>query len=210
LRPWVSPRGNFYATLILHPTEPAATVALRSFVTALALRQTFADLTGLPQAFQLKWPNDVLLNDGKVAGILLESQAAGAGVSHMAIGIGVNLIGAPDAAMVEPGAVPPVSLLGETGLRVTPETFLDHLAPAYAEWEQVFTTQGFAPLRSAWLAHAAHLGQTIRARSGTENREGRFETIDASGALILAQPGGSVAISAAEVFFQGDDHASGD
>ncbi len=200
-RAWASPRGNFHGTLLLHPTEPAATVALRSFAAALALRDAFVALTGLPQAFMLKWPNDVLLNGGKVAGILLESSGAGQGVQHLAIGIGVNLIAAPDPALVEPGALRPVSLLGETGLRVTPETFLNALAPAYARWEAIFAAEGFAPLRRAWLAHAARLGEPIRARTGTELREGTFETIDDTGALILRQSHGPVAIPAAEVFF---------
>lgn len=200
-RAWASPRGNFHGTLLLHPAEPAAVVALRSFAAALALREAFVALTGLPASFALKWPNDVLLNGGKVAGILLESSGAGQGVQALAIGIGVNLIAAPDASQVEAGAVPPVSLLGETGLRVTPEAFLDVLAPAYAQWEQVFVTEGFAPLRREWLAHAARLGDTIRARTGTETREGVFETIDDSGALILRQSHGPVAIPAAEVFF---------
>ncbi len=122
-------------------------------------------------------------------------------MQHLAIGIGVNLIAAPDPAQVEPGAVPPVTLLAETGLRVTPEAFLDALAPAYARWETTFTTQGFAPLRAAWLAHAARLGQPIRARTGTDTREGIFDTIDDTGALILRQSHGPVAIPAAEVFF---------
>lgn len=200
-RAWASPRGNFHATLLLHPTEPAAAVALRSFAAALALRDAFVALTGLPGAFALKWPNDVLLNGGKVAGILLESAGAGQGVAQLAIGIGVNLIAAPEASQVEPGALPPVSLLGETGLRVTPEAFLNALAPAYAAWEQTFTQHGFAPLRRAWLDHAARLGQPIRARTGTETREGIFEAIDETGALILRQSHGSVAIPAAEVFF---------
>lgn len=200
-RAWDSPRGNFHGTLLLHPTEPASQVALRSFAAALALRDAFVALTGLPQAFALKWPNDVLLNGGKVAGILLESAGAGQGVQHLAIGIGVNLIAAPDPALMESGAVPPVTLLAETGLRVTPETFLDALAPAYARWEATFTTQGFAPLRAAWLTHAARLGETIRARTGTETREGTLETIDDTGALILRQSHGPVAIPAAEVFF---------
>lgn len=200
-RAWSSPRGNFYATLLLHPVEPPEQVALRSFAAALALRDAFVALTGLPQSFALKWPNDVLLNGGKVAGILLESAGGRAGVAHLAIGIGVNLISAPDPASVEVGAVPPVSVLSETGLRITPEAFLDALAPAYDRWEQVFTTQGFAPLREAWLSHAARLGETIRARTGTETREGVFQTIDATGALILRQTAGPVAIPAAEVFF---------
>ncbi len=111
-------------------TELPATVALRSFAAALALRDAFVALTGLPQAFTLKWPNDVLLNGQKVAGILLEASG-----DVLAIGIGVNLIAAPPPEAVEPGAVTPVSLLSETGLRITPEAFLDALAPAYAARE---------------------------------------------------------------------------
>lgn len=200
-RAWSSPRGNFYATLLLHPTETPDRVALRSFAAALALREAFVAVTDLPQSFALKWPNDVLLNGGKVAGILLESVGQGAGVQHLAIGIGVNLIGAPDLSQVEAGAVPPVSVLSETGLRITPEAFLDALAPAYAAWETRFTTEGFPPLRAEWLAHAARLGEVIRARTGQTERSGVFQTIDETGALILNQPAGPVAIPAAEVFF---------
>ena len=185
----------------MRPTEAAGTVALRSFAAALALRYALAAVTGLEAGLTLKWPNDVLLNGGKVAGILLESQAAGAQVSHLAIGIGVNLIAAPDQSLLEAGALPAVTVLQETGLRISPEAFLDHLAPAFAHWEGVFTTQGFAPLRAEWLSHAARLGEVIRARTGTTSREGRFQTIDAAGALILQMAEGDVAIPAAEVFF---------
>ena len=200
-RAWASPPGNFHGTLVLKPTESPDTVALRSFVAALALRDAFVAITGLPQAFALKWPNDVLLNGGKVAGILLESSTSGAGVSALCIGIGVNLIAAPDATQVEPGALLPVSLVAETGLRLTPEAFLNHLAPAYARWESVFTAEGFAPIRAEWLAHAARLGQRIIARTGRDTREGLFETIDASGNLVLRTDGGPIAVPAAEVFF---------
>ena len=200
-RPWASPLGNLYATLVLKPAEPPETVALRSFAAALALRDACVVLTGLPDSFTLKWPNDVLLNGGKLAGILLESAGLGTASPVLCIGIGVNLIAAPDPASVEPGAVPPVSLLQETGHRITPEAFLDALAPAYAAWEDTFQTQGFAPVRTAWLAHAARLGQPIRARTGTQTREGLFQTIDASGNLILGTPAGPLAIPAAEVFF---------
>jgi BirA family biotin operon repressor/biotin-[acetyl-CoA-carboxylase] ligase len=201
-RAWSSPRGNFHASLLLHPTEPAAEVALRSFAAALALHEVLVALTGLPDAFALKWPNDVLLNGGKVAGILLESAGAPGGrIAHLVIGIGVNLIAAPDPALIEPGATGPVTLLAETGQRVAPETLLAHLAPAYAVWESRFRAEGFAPLRDAWLARAARLGETITARTGTATHQGRFATLDESGALILATPQGRLTIPAAEVFF---------
>jgi BirA family biotin operon repressor/biotin-[acetyl-CoA-carboxylase] ligase len=200
-RPWSSPRGNFHATLLLHPAGPPDVVALRSFVAALALRDACVALTGLAQAFTLKWPNDVLLNGGKLAGILLEGAGQGSGLSHLAIGIGVNLIAAPDPSTVEPGALRPVSLLAETGIRVSPKRFLAALAPAYAQRESTFCDQGFAPLRQDWLAHAARLGQPVTARTGLTAREGIFETIDATGALVLRTPGARLAIPAAEVFF---------
>lgn len=200
-RPWTSPQGNFHGTLVLKPTEPPETVALRSFAAALALRDALVALTGLPDSFTLKWPNDVLCNGGKLAGILLESQGLNGPAPVLCIGIGVNLIAAPDVSQVEGGAVPPVSLLQETGLRITPAAFLDSLAPAYAAWEATFSTQGFAPLRAAWLAHAARLGETIRARTGNDTREGVFQTIDSAGNLILRMAHGPVAIPAAEVFF---------
>jgi len=200
-RPWVSPQGNFHGTLVLKPSEPPETVALRSFAAALALRDALVALTGLPASFTLKWPNDVLLKDGKLAGILLESVGLGGPNPVLCIGIGVNLIAAPDATLVEPGATPPVSLLTETGLCLTPEAFLKALAPAYAAWETTFQTQGFAPLRTAWLTHAARLGEVIMARTGNLTRAGRFETIDASGNLILRTATETLAIAAAEVFF---------
>jgi BirA family transcriptional regulator, biotin operon repressor / biotin---[acetyl-CoA-carboxylase] ligase len=198
-RPWSSPLGNFHGTLVLKPQEPPETVALRSFAAALALRDAFVHLTGLDSSFALKWPNDVLCNGGKIAGILLESQSTPDAV--LCVGIGVNLIAAPDASQVEAGAVPPVSLLHETGLKITPEAFLDALAPAYDRWEGAFITKGFAPLHEAWLSHAARLGQPIRARTGNQTREGVFETVDLLGNLILRMRDGPVAIPAAEVFF---------
>jgi BirA family transcriptional regulator, biotin operon repressor / biotin---[acetyl-CoA-carboxylase] ligase len=200
-RPWDSPRGNMYASLVMSPAGSAAEVALRSFVAALALRDALAKVSGVPQAFALKWPNDVLCNGGKIAGILLESTSVGAGVAHLVIGVGVNLIAAPDAGQVETGALMPVSLLAETGKRVAPEAMLEALAVAFARWEAVFVADGFPPIRAAWLASAAHLGQPIRARTGTATHYGSFETVDATGALILITAEGRLAVPAADVFF---------
>ena len=200
-RAWVSPRGNFHATLLMRPQGGPAMAALRSFTAALALHRALSDLTALPDALALKWPNDVLLNGAKVSGILLESLGAGRGVDHLAVGIGVNLIAAPDAAQLDPGAVPPVSVLAETGLRIAPETLLDHLAPAFADLEHQLATRGFAPIRAAWLARAARLGEPVTARTGTTTRQGLFETIDDTGALVLRTPKGLETLPAADLYF---------
>ncbi len=200
-RPWVFPEGNFAATLVMRPAGDPAAAALRSFVAALALAEALDTVAGPGAVIALKWPNDVLLNGGKVAGILLESAGQGHAVSHLAIGIGINLVAAPPAEAVEPGALPPVSLMGETGLRIAPEAFLDFLAPAFARREAQLSTYGFGPIRTAWLARAAKLGQTITARTVNETIEGVFDTLAEDGALVLATRAGRRAIPAADVFF---------
>lgn len=200
-RAWVNPQGNLAATLVMRPQGSADQVALRSFVAALALFDACVAVTGRTAGLALKWPNDVLLNGGKLAGILLESAGQGGAVSHLAIGIGVNLAEAPPDTALEPGAVRPVSLVSETGALVDPETFLSHLAVAYAGWEDRFVTYGFEPVRTAWLARAARLGQVITARTGTSAVTGTFETVDAAGNLVLLTAKGRVSIPAADVYF---------
>lgn len=200
-RVWKFPKGNFAGTLVLHPNETPDIVALRSFVASLALYDAFIACGVQPLALALKWPNDVLLNGGKVAGILLESIGASGGVMHLAIGIGVNLVDAPMIADVEEGAIRPVSLLSETGVSIDPEDFIDLLANAYARLETKFKTYGFAPIREGWLARAAKLGEVITARTMTSETTGTFETVDEQGNLVLKTPKGRVAIAAADVFF---------
>ncbi|MCK0142458.1 biotin--[acetyl-CoA-carboxylase] ligase [Aliiroseovarius sp. F20344] len=201
-RAWAAPKGHFSATLVMRPNETPDKVALRSFVASLALYDAFATATGRTDGLSLKWPNDVLLNGGKVAGILLESAGvAGGQVSHIAIGIGVNLIDTPQVEQVEAGAVAPVSLASETGVQLSQEDFLGFLAPAYDHYETQFVTYGFEPIREAWLARAARLGDTITARTTRDQYVGRFETVDAAGNLVLSTAKAREVIPAAEIFF---------
>ncbi|WP_227270300.1 biotin--[acetyl-CoA-carboxylase] ligase [Roseobacter weihaiensis] len=197
-RPWSMLAGNFAATLMQPAAPTPALSALRSFVMSLALHRAFVEVTGQPQAFALKWPNDVLLNGGKVAGILLESSGS---TGALAIGVGVNLAAAPAPQAVEPGAAVPVSLAAETGCVVTPERFLDILAQHYAVLDAQFDTYGFAPIRTAWLAHAARLGETITARTSKDTHVGIFEDVDATGQLVIRGPRGVKTIAAADVYF---------
>jgi BirA family biotin operon repressor/biotin-[acetyl-CoA-carboxylase] ligase len=199
-RPWIAPEGNFYGTLSMSCSNPAK-ASLRSFVTALALHDALRAVMGDGPSLTLKWPNDVLLNNGKVAGILLESLQTGGQMWGVAVGIGVNLIAAPAMDRVESGAVYPVSVKGESGVDVTPDVFLQHLAPAFARYDAQLSTYGFAPIRTAWLARAAKLGETITARLPTEDITGRFDTVDESGYLVLNTAKGARSIAAADVFF---------
>lgn len=200
-RGWDSPRGNLYASLILHPIEPPAQMALRSFAAALALRDALIAAGVAGDTITLKWPNDVLLSGCKVAGILLESAPRGA-LTCLAIGFGVNLAAHPDASIVEAGATLPTSVLASTGQTVPPLNFLTHLAGAYAARETQFASAGFAPIRADFLAHAARLGAQITARlANGAQHSGHYTTIDTDGNLILQTAAGPMAIAAADVFF---------
>lgn len=202
-RPWADPPGNFAASLILRPGGGPSDAARLSFVAALALHEALTGMCGPQLNIALKWPNDVLLNGGKLSGILLESAGARKEMNALAIGIGVNLADAPDRGVVEEQATRPVSLMGETGILLTPEDLLDALAPAFDRWWLQMRAYGFAPIRQAWLARAAKLGETIIARTGTTQAEGRFDGIDDTGALILTTSKGRQAIPAAEIYFSG-------
>ena len=149
----------------------------------------------------MKWPNDVLLNGGKLAGILLETSGVQGRAGVLSIGVGVNLVASPSAAEVEEGALRPVSVLEETGRQVYALDLLSALARSYAELESQFRMLGFGPIRTAWLAQAARLGEAITARTMRETWQGTFEDVDAEGYLVLRGPRGIERIAAADIYF---------
>ncbi|MBU2958230.1 biotin--[acetyl-CoA-carboxylase] ligase [Paracoccus sp. 1_MG-2023] len=202
-RAWRDPQGNFAATLVMRPQGGLGDAARLSFVAALAVHDALRAVCGPQPNFALKWPNDVLLNGGKLSGILLESTGTGGNLGLLAVGIGINLTEAPAPADVEAGAMRPVSLLAETGMAVTPDEMLDALAPAFDGWHRQLLAYGFGPIRNAWMARAAKLGETIVARTGNAEFTGRFDGIDDTGALILTGPRGRHAIPAADIHFGG-------
>lgn len=197
-RAWTFQQGNFAATLLMQPACMPAEAARRSFLAANALYETLAIYVDR-DALALKWPNDVLLNEGKVAGILLESSGRGPYVDWLSIGVGVNLASAPPDDRNE--AFRPVSLAGEGGEAVMPEEFLTMLAQHYATQERMLKRLGFARVRDEWLGNAARLGEVITARTQREEITGRFETVDDEGCLVLETSSGRRAIPAADVYF---------
>lgn len=197
-RSWSSLDGNLFATFVWRPQCSPGEAARRSFLAANALFEALAIYVDR-DALALKWPNDVLLNGGKVAGILLESASNGAFVDWLSIGIGVNLAHAPG--HIADAPFPPVSLVGEGGERVAPEEFLGVLATNYATQEAKLDRLGFERIRTEWLEHAARLGEVITARTARETVEGIFHGLDDDGNLILLVGGGTRVIPAAEVHF---------
>lgn len=197
-RSWANPEGNFAATYVFRPGGNAASAALRSFMAANALFEALA-LKIDRDRLAVKWPNDVLLNGGKVAGILLESSGQGGQVDWLSIGIGVNLVTAPPD--VRDAAFPPVSLAGEGGQPCDVYEMLSLLATNMATEERIFAELGFGPIRENWLRKAARLGEVITARTTRDEITGVFETVDEAGQLVLGTPKGRVTIPAADVYF---------
>lgn len=196
-RVWIAPPGNLSATLLIRPNRPALECAQLSFAAALAVADMLAGHkpTG---AISLKWPNDVLAGEKKIAGILLESESGPDGTAaFLAVGIGVNLAAFPDDT-----ELPATSLRASGATPPSPDDALLDLAAAFAKWYEAWRGEGFSPVREAWLSRAHGLGKRIRVRLAGREISGVFRDIDEAGALILGLPGGvTQAISAGEVFF---------
>ncbi|MCZ7656996.1 MAG: biotin--[acetyl-CoA-carboxylase] ligase [Xanthobacteraceae bacterium] len=196
-RGWMSEPGNLHATLLLtDPSRPEHAAEL-SFVASLALRDAIVALAPpLGTRIALKWPNDVLLDGAKFAGILLEAERAPGRPLAVAIGLGVNCAHHP--AATDTAATD----LAAHGVAVTPAALVARLAEAFAarlaQWER---GAGFAAIRTAWLAHAMGLGGEIRVQLPDRELTGRFETLDEGGRLMLRLASGETeAVTAGEVF----------
>ncbi len=161
-----------------------------SFVAALALARAL-DVWVAPERLQLKWPNDLLLDDTKVSGILLEGQA---GVTI--IGFGANLAAHPE------NTERPATSLAAAGLIVPPPgELLAVLAATFGAARSDWRDHGFAAVRAAWLERAAGLGERLIARVGVETLIGTFEGLAIDGALELRLDNGQLrAVHAGEVF----------
>ena len=190
---WVSKPGNLYMTLVLRPdNKNAAVTGQLSFVAAVALGQVLRDM--LPQAeVSLKWPNDVLVNGKKIAGILLETQVDGVRpVSWVVIGMGVNVTDAPEGATA-------VHFNGarEYDAAEVMERVYVQLMALYADWHK----NGFTHVRETWLSRAHNLGGVIHVRLPKETFTAKFLGIDTSGALELEMDDGKKrTVASGEVF----------
>ena len=202
-RIWVSPPGNLYVSVILRPACEARSVAQLSFVAALAVHDLVDGL--LPGRARCKWPNDILVDGGKVAGVLLESALAlGGRVDWVVLGIGVNLASHPGI----DGPIPSTSVADAGASVLAPEDALPSVLAALAQHRREWETQGFAAVRRAWLDRAYGLGGPVTVTNGERRVTGVFEGLDEEGALVLAQPGGELlSIAAGDVFF-GDAEAA--
>ena len=189
-RPWQSIDGNLHVSVLLRP-ESLRWPGHWSILAAVALADTVRAFLPNPGALRLKWPNDLLLDGGKLAGILLEAGTTPG--PWLVIGFGVNLAGAP----LDLGR--PVACLASVAPAPAPEAFADRLLQALQHWRARYAAQGFAPVRAAWLTVAHAPGEPIVVGAGAQRVEGAFRGLGDDGTLLLDGPEGERAITAGEL-----------
>lgn len=210
-RAWATPPGNLAATLLLTGRHELASTATLGFVAGLALSDALAAV--LPRAdvavgidgvetatggrIALKWPNDVLADGAKLSGILLESAMLVDGRHAVAVGIGVNVVSAPEDTPY------PATSLAQLGATCDAGTLFLALSDAWlansAAWDD---GRGLASIRARWLERAAGLGGPVAVRHEGRVVRGVFETIDEACRFVIREPDGArLAISAGDVHF---------
>jgi BirA family biotin operon repressor/biotin-[acetyl-CoA-carboxylase] ligase len=195
-RSWSSPPGNLYTSVLLRPEVPPSEAAQLGFVATVALAETLKGCLPGERCLQCKWPNDLLIEGAKVAGILLEAEASGRNVEAVVLGMGINLAS-------HPADTPyPATSLQAAGASISVEALLRSLAESLERWYRHWQEAGFAPVRARWLDFAAGLGEAVEVRLERATLKGRFAALDPSGALDLElADGGHRLVTAGDVFY---------
>ena len=190
---WISPIGNLYMSILLRPKCDLAQAGQLAFVTAVALSEALGEYIDADKHLKtLKWPNDLLIDNRKISGILLESDVKGNQLNAIVLGIGVNIFKAPELAVgLNDIAREPVYV------NKVRDVTLEKLSYYCDLWQE----KGFAPIREAWLKQAQGLGKPMTARLPTESFKGVFKGLTEVGSLILDEEGTDKIIHAAEVHF---------
>ncbi len=194
-RSWVSEPGNLYASLLIKTDTPPEKLANLTFVASLAAYESLARTIPKSQ-LALKWPNDLLLDQAKVCGILLESHIGQNQNSAVIIGFGVNCRSNPDHTNF-----PSTNML-KAGFLSEPETVFQHLLVEMDQWLEVWDNgANFSTIRREWLDRAVGIGDEILVKSPHFEMHGIFAELDRNGSLILITPDNCRhTISAADIF----------
>ena len=190
-RVWSSPPGiNLYCSVVLRPTIKPYQAPQLTFLSAVAVARAIELTTALKP--EIKWPNDVLIQGRKVAGLLNEMSAETDGINFVILGIGVNL-NMTAAQFPVDLRTPATSLLLEqerpVGRAQFAATMLNELDRLYDE----FLTHGFGPVRDEWQQRCNANGHEVSVSDGAaETMRGLFNGIDVDGAMLVRLPGGSV------------------
>ena len=191
-RRWASPSGNLHLSALFRPTEPARTLPEWSLLAGLAAHDALAPRLPPGASLRLKWPNDLLLDGAKVAGILVEAEARADGrLDWLCLGVGANLSAAPDLPDRPTAALPhPAPAV---------EDVAHDLLAALTEWRRLRLLDGFDPIRRAWLARGPVPGTHLAVNAPGGPVAGAFEGLADDGALLLRTGGRVHAFRAGEV-----------
>ncbi len=209
-RAWQSPHGNLAASLLVVPDVDPSVAATLGFVAGVSLNQALASIvpaatlkTGIDGAdtsngrIALKWPNDVLADGAKLAGILLEAHKRPDGAMAIVVGIGVNVVEAPE------GLPYPATSLRSLGLDTSAETVFGALSDAWVDAVELWDRgRGVTEVLELWRRSAAGMGAEVAVNRDGDIVRGIFETIDEGGRLIVrANDNSRIAITAGDVHF---------
>ncbi len=204
-RAWVAPRGNLASSVLEVMDITPAVAATMGFAFGLAhataLQRISIEanlrLAGSDQLnYLLKWPNDVLVRQQKLCGLLVEAEAVDDGLAVVA-GIGTNIVAAPE------GTPTPAVSLSVLGVQISAEELFVAQSDAWVEFSGIWDKgRGFAEIRKLWLERAAGLGERVAINTGNVTVEGTFDTIDETGCLIVRTAAGErMPVTAGEVYF---------
>lgn len=196
-RAWASLEGNLLATYLCAADRPPGEIALLGFAAGLAIAEAFDGYIGAGRA-TLKWPNDVLIDGAKASGILLDSGASDGG-AWAALAFGVNIAAAPEG--LDQPTICLRQLLPPDAPAPQPLAFLARIRPKLEALDAQLMTQGFAPLRKAWLSRAHGVGHNVRVVQGEQALEGRLAGLSERGELELDTAEGRKLVSAGDVYF---------
>src|SRR5712671_6538168 len=193
-RPWIAPRGNLASSILevmgISPAIAAtlgfaAGLALEAALQKVSLEASLRSAGSDEMKFALKWPNDLLAGNKKLAGILLEAEAVAGNRLAVVVGIGTNVVAAPT------GTPTPAISLAALGVDVGAEELFAVLSDAWVEFRGIWDNgRGFPEIRRLWLARAAGLGDPVAIQTGNATIAGTFDTIDETGCLIVRTPEG--------------------
>ena len=193
-RSWVSPEGGAYLSIVLRPKVAPGEVSSLALAVGLGIARGLSEHVGV--GAMLKWPNDVLLSRGKLAGILLEMAAETDRVDWVVVGVGINVRRTED--MPAQGVA---ACLGDAvpGLKIAPAVaaVLEGVAGAYAQW----VAEGFGSMRDEYQRRSSLIGRdvVIRDMAGSVRTSGSVFGIDDEGRLLVAGLSGVEAVAAGEV-----------
>lgn len=179
-REWYSPEGNLYLSLILNPGCTLEKSSELSFVTAVALKEMLNPI--LADKIKLKWPNDVLINGQKIAGILLESTSKqnSRTAENIIIGLGININVCP-----KDIEYPATSLKELKVKNLIPEYYLDLFMQNFVKIYSIWKKEGFSVIREEWMKNAYNKNKVVTAVTKQERISGVFENINEKGQLVL-------------------------